>query len=52
MGKKNKLQGGAVNDRVALQGVAATPVAQRPGGRPSTLRESSGELTAKVCFAE
>ena len=42
----------AVHDRVALQGAAATPDTQRPGGRPPALGELPGGLTAKDCFNE
>ena len=52
MVKKCNLQGGAISDQVALQGVAVTPNTQRPGGRPPTLGEPLGGLTAKDCFAE
>ena len=35
-----------------IQGVAATPNTQRPGGRPPALGESPGGLTAKDYFAK
>ena len=40
------------NDRTAIQGVAAAPVAQRPGSRPPALGELHGGLTAKEYFAK
>ena len=40
------------NDRTAIQGVAATPAVQRPGGRPNALGELYGGLTAKEYFAK
>ena len=40
------------DDRVTLQGAAATPNTQRPGGRPPTLGELPGGVTDKDCFDE
>ena len=40
------------NDETAIQGVAATPVAQRLGGRTPALGELPGGLTAKDYFAK
>lgn len=45
-------QGGTIHDRVALQGAAATPDTQRPGGRPPALGEPLGGLTTKDYFAK
>lgn len=40
------------NDETAIQGVAATPVAQRLGGRTPALGELPGGLTVKDYFAK
>ena len=39
-------------DGTAIQGAAATPVAQRPGSRSPAMGELSGGLTAKDYFAK
>lgn len=47
-----RYQGGAVHDRAALEGVAATSAAQRPGGCPPALGELYRGLTTKDYFAK